>query len=249
MSGVWGVFLFVLMSIANLCSAECPASPSQDDVNIGDFPFQSEPGEGASVIFEYDTSAMSELHGEFYASGRVATNRMYNESGEWKLSFRNDLVSVPSEFVNHLQIGIDELLKKDAFDYLFFPDAGHAHIMLRAGKEFSGKSLLSESELEKLLADGDLALLFHSGEQLDYGHQDTSRSVFERNSVVEFSSRYESGPESYLLPITERQEIVQRVLDGYDYTSMTIYFHASQSGCLRAESADDYFYDISMKFY
>lgn len=164
-----GVLLFTVAGIADLNSpAElarrcAPESAGEDVLYSNDFKW-------GYALVELKSRFL-----EIYSSPKRLGRRAYFESSSGTLVMPADAarggdVRVPPGFVNSVRRHVEEALRLEYIDAVFFPDMGHSHFLvpLDSYREKYSKRPVSEMSrlYEDYFADPDLKVVYHTAEQL-----------------------------------------------------------------------------------
>lgn len=237
---------------------------TENGVTIGDFSFGFSPESvrkrGKSVY--YSSEAMAELFDEFYYSDRVLKNRGLVQPDRQTVKFPSAKgeLNVETHVIKNFISGLEEGIVKGLINHLFFPDAGHAHILLPTTRP---KPALNDlRSIEKALNNGDFALLLHVKEQFDWNSSNVSdceknAMLSQRNLVYHPHNVNKPGEAIQVLNVADHTTTGNFIINGvpgyYGSTSSkSIYFHSSKNGVFtyyNEKESKEMNIDFTFKFY
>lgn len=135
-------------------SSNC-APPSTDEVFLkkGDF----------TALIKNETAA-KETFEATYADSRRLDSRAFWSATENSYTFirSGKTLRLPEKFINSLRRHIEIALERSYAEYVFYPDMGHAHLLIPDNKD---PMLTDPAEgFEELIAHDDLKFLYHTAE-------------------------------------------------------------------------------------
>jgi hypothetical protein len=241
------LLLFFLFSPLAMACLESVHSPIR--VTLADFPFSGANSYPSTASFPYRFNELHELYEQSYRSQKRLTHHAYkNTDGQWHVKFRNQALSLPQSLLDHLISSLDHFVIERKIRHLYFPDAGHAHILLPASSAHYNKSNLTPDDFQDILESQNFAILLHTREQVDFFDPQTLHPLEfqERNLFIDFSSRTKQVLRLEDHDFGDMFGINR--LEGYDYTSFSFYFHAHERGCMKLNQSNINF-DLSLRFH
>lgn len=242
MNSLGGRLFFVFLGLlSSLVSSSSEAVGFiQSPVTIGDFPFAADPDLPQKRRFSYDRSSMNQLFDEFYYNDRVLANRAEptNSLGHSYIPVRSEIIIIENQILERFISALESFIQQGLIQHLFFPDAGHAHVLLPTNGSLDADSTISPQSLEKALNSGNFALLLHVNEQFDFQsirHHEcsyesviSSRNLFYRPSVTKEQADHFAMLSTQHQPTDGYRGI--KTVEGYTTTSSSLYFHSNQHG-------------------
>lgn len=115
-------------------------------------------------------SEASELYAKLYSSEKRLQHRFYYSASEKAFKGKSPIsdaeVRIPIEFLFSLKRHVEEALRLEYAQWVFFPDMGHNHFFLPQ-KTYDAISGLPRAQmLEAMLGAPELKVLYHTFEQL-----------------------------------------------------------------------------------
>ena len=233
--------LFLFLSAVN-CEASLYDS-NQQPVTIGDFPFSFSPESrfrrGQKIV--YDTSQLDQLFDQYYYSGRRITHHGVHLKDTNKVLFnvRDQIISLEADIIFELLQSLENGVRQGWIRHLFFPDAGHAHLMV-PDQQTADYDLSDPMQLSQLINSGNFALLLHVNEQFDWSSIEIGSCEHEvlssqRNLLFKPSSQRLPEESSLQVLALEKHAFsgnwVIRETKGWKMAkSQTLYFHSSNAG-------------------
>lgn len=127
-------------------------------------------------IWDYTFDSMAQAFQQINnQSDKRLPRRMYWDADQKALilpyeTARGGGVKVPSQFIENIKNHILTAYSQKYIDYVFFPDMGHSHFLIpnaKWNKIYNPIPVNQFSRMyEKMLADKDLKILYHTAEQL-----------------------------------------------------------------------------------
>lgn len=244
------IAILINIALFSEASAAClPSTNSSSRLTLADFPFGGGNGFSLQASFPYSFKELEELYHESYHSQKRLTHHAYQgDSGDFKIPFRNQTLNLPEGVVTHLSHALDEFLVQKKIRHLFFPDAGHAHLLLPETSVHYGKNNLSPAEYQEILSSENFVILLHTREQVDFLDREILHPLEfqERNLLIDFSSKTHK-----VLDLNEHEfgnMFGINQIEGFQYTSFSFYFQANEKGCLELDKSNIK-YDLSLRFH
>jgi hypothetical protein len=84
----------------------------------------------------YEFDEMADRYNEIYNSGKRLSMRAFYDPAKDQFVFPGEAIGklytvvIPQDFIANIAIHLEEGLKRDYADYVFFPDIGHSHFFI-----------------------------------------------------------------------------------------------------------------------
>lgn len=197
---------------------------------------------------------------EIYSSQKRLAKRAYWDSKAQVLKLphyreRGGDVVVPLRLVESVRNHIEAGFEQNVIDGVFFPDMGHSHLLIPTQKYEEIYEPYPVPQLtkfyEKLFADVDLKILYHTAEQLKV-RDENGQALPDERLKFRFKTRnlvgFNDGSRKLLfLQNPQSPANTAHDLEGHFYYGAGFNLSANEKGCFRySKSGKDYFFDISL---
>lgn len=236
------------ISMAKINSAHC-----QPEALDGPFIFSDD------FRWDYSLTEMRDKFNEIYSSQKRLKKRAYydQKSEQIILPFiaaQGGNIVITEKFVNSVARHIEDGFKKNIVDGVFFPDMGHSHLFIPLHKFDTIYSKFEPNQFnqfyQKLFADPDLKILYHTAEQLKM-RDENGELIQDSATQHRYQTRNLVGPNS-LEPIFTIQNLespanTARDLEGHHYWGAGFNLSASANGCFSYQiNGQSFNFDLSM---
>lgn len=245
-------FLFALVagfSFSQTLDTRCaPQTPAEPVLTNADF------------RWDYTLPQLISRFGEILAGDKRLAKRAHFDEARGAYVFpyesaRGGDVVLPARFIESVRRHVEEAMRLEYVDGIFFPDMGHSHFLIRndAWARYSRDYPVSAISrfYEKLFDDPDVLVVYHTAEQLKM-REDDGRLVDDRRTQWRLFSRNLVGDNRGEGRLELRQEPSSRVntlngLDGYFWYGAGFNISANKDGCFGARVRGGILrYDLSL---
>jgi hypothetical protein len=180
------------------------------------------------------------------------------QTGQIKLPYdagRGGDVAVPASFIASVRAHIENALRLEYVDAVFFPDMGHSHFLIPQAKWDSTYSRFESGRMsrqyEQMMADPDLKILYHTAEQLQFLDKQ-NRLAGDRRLQERFYSRNLVGDnrgEGRLELLQNREHVANTVSEvaGYYWWGAGFNVSANKEGCfVYNDRGVERYFDLSL---
>ncbi|MEO0335151.1 MAG: hypothetical protein AAF202_02075, partial [Pseudomonadota bacterium] len=215
----------------------------------------------------YEFQEMADRYKEIYQSGKRLHMRAYFDPAQDQFVFPGETtrgeaytVKIPTQFIANIGIHLEEGLKRDYADYVFFPDIGHSHFFIPV--DFYNEVIRplptdqKAKRYELLMGHAGVKVLYHTAEQLGMKDKE-SKELFEDDYLRwRYYTRnlvgYNTG--------TRKVEIHKKLNEGfntvhdhdggdYRYWGAGFNVSASKDGCFafKTKEGETHYFDLSLE--
>jgi hypothetical protein len=210
-----------------LAHADCtPAQSKENFITKGDYPI-------------FKTLAEAEVkYNEVYESGRRLKDRAFAlpESGTIAIAKNGGIVEIAPAFISALTQQMQTALARGYANFLYYPDLGHAHILLPVEKNVDKKyDMQTPAGLQNLLGDSEIKFLYHTAELFQLRESMTGPLTSDpwlqwRYYSRNFAASLNDSDNLAVLIETKGVYNTVRSIDGHSEKAR-VYFSASKDGC------------------
>ncbi|MBX3035065.1 MAG: hypothetical protein KF865_14190 [Bdellovibrionaceae bacterium] len=242
--------LILKLLLHSVAFSQCPPpAPNEEVLRASDFQWS------------YSLPALITRFQEILASPRRLPQRAFWDESQsaWILPYdlsRGGPVRLPESFIRSVRRHLEEAWRLDYIDGVFFPDMGHSHFLIPQDKWDRDYAPIPVREMarlyEKMLADPELKILYHTAEQLEVrtpdGELDRDRRLqwrfYSRNLVGD--NRGEGRLELLQNPRSRANTVSD--VPGYRWWGAGFNVSAQRQGCFTARDArgETFRFDLSL---
>lgn len=208
----------------------------------------------------FELGDMLKRFAEIYISPKRLDRHAYVEtaSGQIKLPYdtaRGGDVVLPASFVASVRAHIENALRLEYIDAVFFPDLGHSHFLVPQDRWEDKYNKIPSGEMSRLytemMSDPDLQVLYHTAEQLRM-HNEQKELDQNRRLQERFYSRNLVGDnkaEGRLELLQNREHKVNTVgeVPGYYWWGAGFNVSANENGCfVYNDRGVERYFDLSL---
>ena len=232
----------------------------------------SSPLEGEPVVYSqdfkwgYEFDEMANRYQEIYESGKRLHMRAYYDQSQDHFVFPGErlgkkyTVKIPEHFIANIAIHLEEGLKRDYADYVFFPDIGHSHFFVP--NKFYDEVIRPlpvadrAKRYELMMQHEGVKVLYHTAEQLGMKDRETKELFDDDYLRWRYYTRnlvgYNNG--------ARKVEIHKKLNDGfntvhdhdggdYKYWGAGFNVSASKDGCFafKTKEGETHYFDLSLE--
>ena len=223
-------------------------SASEDVITSGDFKW------------DFRLDEMRAKFAEMYKSTKRLQHRAYFDpaKGAYVMPSQNigaAEIVVPQRLIQSVRAHIEQALRLNYVDAVFFPDMGHTHLFIELKKwesEYARIPAGSGHEFySKLFADPDLKMLYHTAEQLAFLDK-SNAPIMDRELIWRWQTRNLVGDNRGLGHLELLRNFQSKANTAHDYPGHYYYgagfnLSANESGCFPyVHEGKTHYFDLSM---
>jgi hypothetical protein len=214
----------------------------------------------SDFIWDYTLPQLKNKFSEMYVSPKRLKNRAYIDEKTREIilpsvTSQGGPIVITNAFVENIANHIEQGFEKGIVDAVFFPDMGHSHFFIPQEKFDNVYSKFEPNQFnlfyQKLFADPDLKILYHTVEQLKF--RDENGELIQDPAIIgRYQTRNLVGTNQARAPIfniqnPESNANTARELPGHHYWGAGFNLSANQNGCFSyTANGQIYFFDLSM---
>lgn len=208
--------------------------------------------------WDYNLLDLRKKSAEMYVSVKRLKNRAFvNTQGQIVLPYdasRGGNIVITKNFVDQIAAHIEQGFQKNVIDAVFFPDMGHSHLFIPQKRYDDYYSKFEPKQFsqfyQKLFADTDLKILYHTAEQLktrdENGGLIQDPATINRYQTRNLIGSNNGGP-VFTIQNPESPANTAHDLPEHFYWGAGFNLSAQQNGCFSyRKNGQTYFFDLSM---
>ena len=208
--------------------------------------------------WDYSLIELRKKSDEIYMSAKRLKNRAYvNAEGQIVLPYdisRGGNIVITQSFVEQISSHIEQGFQQNIIDAVFFPDMGHSHLFIPQKKYDNFYSKFEPNQFsqfyQKLFADTDLKILYHTAEQLKT-RDENGHLIQDAATINRYQTRNLIGSNNnktiFTIQNPESPANTAHDLPNHYYWGAGFNLSAQQNGCFSyRKNGQIHFFDLSM---